>query len=361
MSLSIGQYGASGINQILNSGIQDIQNQQQINSWQATQGTVSDSIAGLGNNRRAALATSPKIAEISDYQSNINSVQKRLSMSADTMKQITSLAQDLSTQVLSLSSTSGSSPVPLDATTKNARSAMDTLGNILNTSDGMGYIFSGSSENEPTIPSPNHLADSPLATSIAKTVSGLSDNNAADILKSATSAAADNSPSMSVFSSSLSTSATDAKAHRRAVVIGADAATTTNGIVATEGEKASDTSTGSPIRDLMRDLMVVSSLKGMDSSKPGFQSLVKQLHTSLTSTSNHLINMSSSIGVQQNSLTRQQASLTSVQTMFKQQMSANIDVDLASVATQTSDLSTRLKASFSLIAKTKNMTLADYM
>lgn len=362
MSLSVGQYGASGMSQILSDGIQQIRDQQQLNSWQATQGTISSSIAGLGDNRGATLALSPKLAQLADYQTNMSSVQSRLSISSKAIEQVTNIAQSFSSQMLGLQSTLGSKAQPLNATISNANSSLSTIGNILNTSDGMGYIFSGTAENEPTVPSPNQLSDSPLAKSISKIVSGLSGNNVDDIFKQATAAAADNNASMSVFSPSISTSAENATAMRRQVVTGpTSASTSANGVVATEGGQASDTSTGSPIRDMMRDMMIVSSMKGMSSTTPGFTELAKKLQASFTDSSSRLIDMNTSIGVEQNNIKSQQKTFTSVQTSLQTQMSTNVDADMAVVATQASDLSTRLKASYSLIAKTKGMTLADYM
>ncbi|MCX5616802.1 hypothetical protein NQF87_07435 [Bombella sp. TMW 2.2559] len=76
---------------------------------------------------------------------------------------------------------------------------------------------------------------------------------------------------------------------------------------------------------------------------------------------NQLIHMNTTIGVTQNTLTRRQGIYSSVQLSIKEQLSNNLDVNLAEVATRSSDLSLQLKASFSLIADMKNMSLADYL
>lgn len=361
MSMTVGQYGAAGTSLILNEGIRQIQAEQSSVAWQTSQGTVSSSISELGSSQQTTLSLSPKLAELGAYQSNISSIQNRLSLSSTALKQITDLAQSLNTQLLGMMSSEGSLSSTSSAAADSARLGLNNLGTILNTADGNGYIFGGHATFTPPVATPSTLGDSQLAQTISGLVSGLNDSNSDTIFSKATAASADNSTSMSVFSSTLSLPADQAVYQRASDIIGPDRETLNVGVVATEGGQSSSTSTGSPIRDLMRDMMIMTSMKGMSTTTPGFSNLVRTLHNSLTDTTNQLIDMNTTIGVTQNTLTRRQGIYSSVQLSIKEQLSNNLDVNLAEVATRSSDLSLQLKASFSLIADMKNMSLADYL
>lgn len=362
MSMTVGQYGPAGTSLLLNAGIRQIQSEQNLIAWQTSQGTTSSSISGLDDNGQTALSLSPKLTELNGYQDNLSSIQNRLSLSSTALKQITDLAQSLNTQLLGMLSSEGNTGTSTNATASSAQNGLSSLGTILNTTDGNGFIFAGHGTSNPPVVSPSTLSDSQLARTISGLVAGLTDSNSSTIFSQATAASANNNAGMSVFSSTLSLPADQARGMRASALTGPDGAGMTVGIVATEGDTAaSSTSTGSPIRDLMRDMMVMSSMKGMTSTTPGFTSLVRHLHDSLGQTANQLIDMNSGIGVTQNTLTRQQGIFSSLQLMVKEQLSTSLNVNLAEVATRSSDLSLQLKASFSLIADTKTMSLADYI
>lgn len=361
MSMNVSQYGAAGANLILNTGIRQIESEQTDIAWQTSQGTTSSSISGLGSDRQTILSLSPKLAELTGYQSNLSSVQNRLSLSSTALKQVTDLAQSLNSQLLSMLSSEGGEKASTTTAADSARTGLGSLGTILNTSDGSSFIFAGQNTSTAPVTSPSTLNDSTLAHTISQIVSGLKDGNSETVFSQATAASADNSASMSVFSQALSQPAEQAGALQASAIIGPDGSTVQTGPVATQGGQASSTSTGSPIRDLMRDMMIMTSMKGMDTTTPGFTNLVRQLHTSLGTTANQLIDMNTSVGVTQNTLTRQQGIYSSLQLMVKEQLSNGLNVNLAEVATRSSDLSLQLKASFSLIADMKNMSLADYL
>lgn len=359
MSLNISSYGPSNSLQLLNLGIKNIESQQADVAWQASAGTVSDSISGLGSSAGESINLSSKLSEYSAYQGNISSVQSRLKMSSSALTQMTSSSQDMTSQVLGLMSTENSSESGTNIVSSAANNALSLLANTLNTKDGNGYIFSGNDTNTKPLSSTNDLMNSDLGKSIQNLVSGLTASNASDIMKQATDLFSDSSKS--VFSKSLSGTPQQSATLATSVVIGSNGQTTTNGPVATQGGAKTDTSTGSPIKDMMRDLMVASSLKGMSSNTPGYNELVKNLHSSMQQTSNELIDMNGTVGVQQNDLTKQQGIYATLTDMTKSQLSNNLDVDAAQVATKSNDLQTQLKASFMLIADMKNMTLANYI
>lgn len=360
MSTTIGQYGGDGASIILNAAIDNITLQQQQNSWQTSAGTLAETYAGVGDSRQTAISLNPKITQVASWQTNITNTQTNLSITSTTMKQIVSLAQTLSTNLTSVTGTSSATAVA--TVVEQAKGLLSELATALNTQSGSTYIFAGQDGTEAPVTDATNIGTSTMATTIASAVSGLTDSNVDSVLAAATTAASSNTAGSSVFSSNLSVSATTAASLQASVVM--SSSSTKVGLVATQNSttsSASSTSTGSPIRDLMSDLMVVASMGGMSSETAGYTDLVTKLNASLNTTVGQLTDMEAQVGVQQSALTTRSTMLTSVTTMLKTQLSNARDADAASAITATTTLKTQLEASFTLVADMKNMSLASYL
>lgn len=368
MSTSVGQFGSSGASLILNASIQKLTQAQSQIAWQTSTQTIGETFADLGPNRATALSLAPKISQVTSWQNNITQAQSSLKITASALQQIASLAQNMATNLLSMSGTSGSSSTATNSYAAQAQSALTELTSALNTSDGTGYVFAGNASNEKPLQGNASLSDSTLASTIASTVKSLTSSNASSIMESVTSATNDDK---SIFASTLYASGNpatttqnlqQAASSQRYTVI-SSGETMQIGAVATQGNAsdASPTSTGSPIKDLVRDLMVVSSMSGMSSDTSGYADLVKQLHASLTTTVSQITNMETTIGTQQNTLTARASLLASMQTSLQTQLSNARSVDVAQVAIHSQDVNTSLKASFILISDMKDMSLANYI
>ncbi|MFT9315292.1 MAG: flagellin [Acetobacter orientalis] len=368
MSTSVGQFGSSGASLILNASIQKLTQAQSQIAWQTSTQTIGETFADLGPNRATALSLAPKISQVTSWQNNITQAQSSLKITASALQQIASLAQNMATNLLSMSGTSGSSSTATNSYAAQAQSALTELTSALNTSDGTGYVFAGNASNEKPLQGNASLSDSTLASTIASTVKSLTSSNASSIMESVTSATNDDK---SIFASTLYASGNpatttqnlqQAASSQRYTVI-SSGETMQIGAVATQGNTSdvSSTSTGSPIKDLMRDLMVVSSMSGMSSDTSGYADLVKQLHASLTTTVSQITNMETTIGTQQNTLTARASLLASMQTSLQTQLSNARSVDVAQVAIHSQDVNTSLKASFILISDMKDMSLANYI
>lgn len=368
MSTSVGQFGSSGASVILNASIQKLTQAQSQIAWQTSNQTIGETFADLGTSRATALSLAPKISQVTSWQNNITQAQSSLKITASALQQIASLAQNMATNLLSMSGTSGSSATATDAYSAQAQSALTELTSALNTSDGTSYVFAGNASNEKPLQGNASLSDSTLSSTIASTVKSLTSSNASSIMESVTSATNDDK---SIFASTLYASGNpatttqnlqQAASSQRYTVI-SSGETMQIGAVATQGNASdvSSTSTGSPIKDLMRDLMVVSSMSGMSSDTSGYADLVKQLHASLTTTVSQIINMETTIGTQQNTLTARASLLASMQTSLQTQLSNARSVGVAQVAIHSQDVNTSLKASFILISDMKDMSLANYI
>ncbi|MCP1241654.1 flagellin [Acetobacter lambici] len=365
MSTSIGQYGASAASLVLSAGVENLTNAQTNLAWQTSnKGIISETYAGLGTSRSSVFELTPKITQVAAWQSNITNAQNSLTVTSTALTQIVSLAQSMATDLLSIGGSTESSTVSTVST--EASSTLSQLATILNTSTGTGYAFAGQTSTEAPVNDPTSVATSSISTQIANTISALASGSSVDdVLQQATTLMNGDS---SIFSSTISdpTSATAslslAKSQQTSTVTG-DSTTSTYGVVATQGSAtdASSTSTGSPIKDLLRDMMLISGMSGMSSTSTGYSDLVTQLHTSLVNTTNQIINMETTVGAQQNALTSRSTLLTNTTTALTTQLDDARTTDIAQVAIQTTNVQTSLKASFMLIADMKDMTLASYL
>jgi flagellar hook-associated protein 3 FlgL len=360
MSTTIGQYGGDGASIILSAAIDNITLMQQQNTWQTSAGTLAETYAGVGDTRQTAISLNPKITQVASWQSNITNTQTNLSITATAMTQIVGLAQSLSTGLMTVTGTSSTTAVA--TVVEQAKGLLSELATALNTQSGATYVFAGQDGTEAPVTDPTNIGSSAMATSIASAVSGLTSSNVDSVLADATTAASNNAAGTSVFSSNLSVSATTAASLQASVVM--STTSTKVGLVATQNSttsSASPTSTGSPIRDLVSDLMVVASMGGMSSETPGYTDLVTKLNTSLNTTIGQLTDMEAQVGVQQSALTTRATALTSVNTMLTTQLSDARNADAASASTAVLTLKTQLEASLTLVADMKNMSLASYL
>lgn len=367
MSTSIGQYGASAASLVLSAGVQELTNAQTTLAWQqSSNGIISETFAGLGASRSNVFELTPKITQVAAWQTNITHAQNSLSVTATALKQIVTLAQSMAANLLSIAGTAGTSTVSTIST--EASSTLSQIATVLNVSNGTGYAFAGQVSTEPPIQDPSSVASGGTSTKVADTLSQLTSGASVDsILQQATTLMNEDS---SIFSNTISTaSSTDGTASlntaqtQQTSTITGDGTSSTYGVVATQGKTSdvSSTSTGSPIKDLMRDMMLISGMNGMSSTSTGYSNLVSQLHTSLVNTTNQLINMETTVGAQQNALTARATLLTNTTTALKTQLENARTTDIAQVALQSTNVQTSLKASFMLIADMKDMTLANYL
>ncbi|MFS3134702.1 flagellin [Gluconacetobacter sacchari] len=368
MSSAINQYGGGAISLVLSAGIKSMTLEQESLTWQGSDGTLSPTYAGLGSARSTAISLSPKITQIKAWQSNITNAQTDLTVTASALNQLVSLAQSLATSLLSISGTTQTSTAA--AVSEQAKGSLTELKTVLNTTSGANYVFSGTDTNTPTVSGTGSLSDSALATQISSIVGSLSTAGATSVMQQATAAAMPNGTN-SVFAKSLSSvSATGAANLQRVTVTNNDSLTNV-GIVATQSSTTSattsaatgnpPTSTGSPISDLMRDMMIASSIGGMSSSTHGFSDMASQLYSSIETTISQLTELEASVGSTQDSLTAQSSLLTNVQSTLGDQLSDSTNADPATVATQISAIRLQLEASYTLVADMKNMTLANYI
>lgn len=358
MSTTVGLYGASGTSYVLGQGVKTLTAEQQSLAAQTSSGVKGETYADIGDTRSAALSLQPQITAVSTWQSSVAGAQTSLSVTQTALKQIQSIASNFSNSLLTLSGSLGQSQ--LQTVVETAKSDLEQVGNLLNTQSGSDYVFAGQNSVVQPVTDPGSLATGTLATETASVVATLDTAGADSVMQQATALAASNDSSTSVFSSEISVSADSAVSQESSAVVG-PGTTVTVGMVATEGTAATSDSTGSPVRDLLRNLMVVASLGSADMSSSSVSSLISSLQTSTSGIASDLTTKEASLGISQDNLTSQSSLLTSMSTVLSTQLDNAKGVDWAELSVQTSQIQEQLQASYSLIADMKSMTLASYI
>nr|WP_294914145.1 flagellin [uncultured Neokomagataea sp.] len=325
----------------------------------ALQGEVSTGVkaqdyAGLGASRTQALALQPALTQVAAWTTNVQGAQAQLSSSQSAMTQISDISSKLTAGISSLIGTPSSATVA--AAAQSARDSLSLLGTALNTQYGENYVFAG---NTGTAPVTGDLASSSMSQAVAGIVSKLGDQGGQAVLQASLQKASETGED-SPFSSALSGAPQEISGFVSQVQTGSSVGQNV-GWVATQGGVPSSVTTGSPIRDLMRNLMVVASLGGVSIGSDGYKTLMTGLQSSNNMVNTGLANAAAQMGIQQNTLSTQSSFLTQMNSSLTSQLGQAKDADIATVSSQLTDTQNQLKASYSLIADMKGMTLANYI
>ncbi|EHH67679.1 flagellin [Gluconobacter morbifer] len=357
MTGTVSSFGFGGLSGQMLLGLQTLTKSQSSLQGQTSTGVTADSYAGLGSARTQALALQPAITRISSWSGNVTAAQNKLTSTQTALSQISDIASDLTSTLGVLSSTSSISTQSVVTASAQAKNALSTLTGLLNTQQGDTYVFAG--QQSSVAPVSENLEGSDLYTQVENAVSQLGTKDASAVLSQATTCAANTKPD-SPFSASLSTDPVSAANENQKIVMGQNE-TVSVGLVATQGEAASALSTGSPVRDLVRNLMMVASLGTTDTGSRDYTDIIQDLQTSTQNVTSSLADMSGVMGVQQDSLTTHSSLLSQMSSALTTQLGNTKDADLAQVSTQFTDTNNQLQASYSIIADMKSMTLASYL
>ena len=115
------------------------------------------------------------------------------------------------------------------------------------------------------------------------------------------------------------------------------------------------------MRDTLRALATIGSLSSAQADDPGFQDLVQNTRTSLSSAVSAMGQDAGVLGNVQSSLTATQTQLADTQTALNTQVSSAQDVDMASTLSQLSLVQTQMQASYQLISGLSGLSLVKFM
>jgi flagellar hook-associated protein 3 FlgL len=329
-------------------------------SNQATTGLISSTYAGLGVGTTVSLDLNPEIANIQTWQNNISQASGSMQVTQTTMTQLQSIASSFYSQVNSLNSSSGSGVSVIAA---SARSALQEVAGLLDTTNGNTYVFGGADSTNPPVPGPNQILSSGFYTQINTAVGNLATNGAAATTASVLATASSNAAGTSPFSAYMSQPAATLVAGAPVVQVGQDQMVQV-GLLASANSAVPSTgssTTGSYMRDLMSALATIGSLSSAQVGTSGLQSLVQSTGASLQGAVSAMAGDAGVLGDTQAALTATQTQLGDTSTALTTQVSGAQNVDMAQTLSDLTLAQTQLQASYQVIAGMSALSLVKFL
>ena len=350
--MNIGDNGPLG-QAIYNSGV--VQTQLDKLTQQASSGYVADNYSGLGVNAAVAINLQPQITSLTAQQSAINVASGQIGVAQTALTQISTIASNLNAEIPTLSNIN---PNQVTYVANAAKSALQQIATLLDTTDGSNYVFAGTDSSNPPIPDPSQITSAAFFTQIGTAVQGLATNGAAATLASSLSALQNNSP----FSTALQAGSVSSLAPTLQLSTGAPV---TTGVLANQNTLVPAStgahSTGSYTQDIILSLTTLANLTPSQVNNTGFTSLMQGTQATLSGAIGTLNLEAGSLGNIQSNLTAQQTDLSSASTALTSQVSSVEDTNMAQTISSISEVQTQLSASYKLISELKSLSLANYL
>jgi flagellar hook-associated protein 3 FlgL len=323
------------------------QTQQSISNLTAetSSGYISSDYAGLGSGAATALDLTGQLAVNTTLQANAASAGNIQQVTQTALGQIQTLVANISSQLLS-PSTSDSTGLSTLATTANG--ALQQIAGLLDTKVGDVYIFAGQDSANPPVPDPDNVTSSAFYTAIQNAVATLPTAGAAAVQAQSLTIAGPGATSP--FSATLEASNQPSK-------VGMLADQNTNAVSVGTGT----TSTGSYMRDILMGLATLGSMGSADTSQSYVQSALSNVRTTLSNADTALNQDIGGLGVRQDTITSATTELSGVATALTTQLGSVQDADAATVATQLAQAQTQLQSSYSIVAALGKLTLSTYL
>lgn len=347
--MNIGDYGPLG-NAI--QGSAQVRTQLERLTAQAASGHVADSYAGLGSTARTALDLQPQLAQLRTQQAAVDAVTGRLNVTQTALTRINAVASNLNAQIASLNNVT---PSQIDSVALSARSALQQVASLLNSTDGATYVFAGSDSGNPPVPDAAHVLTSPFVTQIAAAVAGLGPNGAAATVATTLAVAQSDAPGTTLFAGPPGTAPTLTLGEGAPTQVGVLA--NANTLVVSGGSST----TGSYIRDILRSLATLASVSSGQANLAGFVTLAQDTRTSLSGAIGALGTEAGALGDRQSALKAVQTEAADTSTALAAQLSSVTDVDMARTLSELSQTQTQLNASYKLISEVSQLSLVRFL
>ncbi len=319
---------------------------------QASSGHVADSYAGLGTAAQKSLDLQPQIAQLAAQQTAIGAVTGQLGVTQNVLTQISAIASTFEADTAKLNDVT---PQQIDSVAASARSALQQVASLLNSTDGGNYVFGGTDSATAPVPNAAGILTSPFYTQIATAVSGLATNGAAATVATTLGVASSNAAGTTPFAGPPGQAPTLDLGDGAPVQVGLLANANTLSV------SGGASTTGSYMRDILRGLATLSNLSSSQATTTGFTALVQDTQTSLSGAI-------AALGVEGGVLGDTQASLANVQTQaadtsttLTAQLSSVQDVDMATTISELSQVQTQLSASYKLISEMSQLSLVNFL
>ncbi len=338
---------------------------------QLASGYKAETWGGYAPQARTLIDVNTEIARRTAYVAAIDLAGPRLETVQTALTRMDTLIGDLRKRALSAIATG---PVDLKAVREEALSALGEIATLLNTDTGGRHVFGGSDNTNPPVPAGQGIAGGAggptlfgdIAARLA-TLDGTAGNTLADVWADLTALAADDTAGRTIFSAALSAplpagiqdeaapTVLVADGHRIAVAPRTPAWKDPALAAADPG------STGSWLRDLVRDVMVLAALPDTLDANGELAGLMRNVADSLDAAQTRLNGDASALGAAQATLEAVRGRHTQMVDTLKAHRGDIQDVDLAEVSARLTLLRTQLESSWSLLGMLDELSLARFI
>lgn len=353
------------------SNAMSVQERLSLAQLQSTSGYKAETWGGYAPQAKALIDVNTEIARRKAYVSAIDLAGPRLETVQTALTRVDTLVGDLRKRALAAI---GTGPVDLKAIRQEALSALGEIATMLNTDTGGRHVFGGSDNTNPPIPAGQAIAGGAGGPSLfgdiaarLATLDGTPGNTLNDVWNDLTLFAADDAAGRTVFSAALSATtpagiqdeaaptALVEDGHRIAVGL------RTPAFKDPALAAADPDSTGSWMRDLIRNVMVLATVPDALAANGELAGLMQEVADSLDATQTRLNGDASTLGAVQNTLEAVRDRHTTMIDTLKAHRSDIQDVDLTEVSARLTLLRTQLESSWSLLGMLDEMSLARFI
>lgn len=330
-------------------------------SRQVSSGRRAEVLGDIAPEAPRAINLGNDISRRENYVGSIDQALGRTGVMQATLQRLKDIASEFRSNVTIR--LDPKDPTALATVQARAKSAALEVGALLNTRVNGEYLFGGSDLSNPPVPDAAGLLQSPLASSIAAQISGLTNANAASVAAGTLAAAQDTAPGASPFSAFLEDPATGGGEPRRGVPAG-DGMLVAYGISANRNGTASSTgeTTGSWARDLLRGLLSMAALgPAQAAAADGFNELAGTLRAGMESAENALAEEMGALGAVEQQLNAVRTRHQDVSDTLRSQLADITDVDLATTLTRLQATRTALEASYQMTSRMASLTLSQFL
>ena len=338
--------------------------QMEVLTRQYATGQRSHRLGDLSPDVPRAVSLRAQSGRIEAYERVLTQTVGRASIMQASLSRMTDIAREFRATVIPRLYTRDA--VALDSVKMQARGALAEMAHLLNARHSGEYLFAGSDIGRPPIPDPEGLATGQMAQDVAAAVATLGTAGAASVLNGTRTAAQSNAAGVSPFSDFLRDEAALPASDRepRRAVPATDGQFITYGLFADRNAVSVSTgeTTGSWVRDLMRNLMSVAALEpGQMDELPEYTEFLAGVRDGFAAAERGVTEESGGLGQVTARIEDTQRRQRAITDLLRGQLSSIEEVDLASTLERLQATRGALEASYRAIGTLSELTLARFL
>ncbi|TCH98651.1 hypothetical protein EJV46_08740 [Roseococcus sp. SYP-B2431] len=330
---------------------------------QSADGLRAQNLGDLGPEVSRLVSLRGEVARREAYASSMDQALGRTGLMQEALGRLTQIARDFHSTVTQR--ITSQDPGSLTTVQAQARAALTEMAHLLNTQHAGEYLFGGTDLAHPPIPDPDGLATGQMAQDVAAAIGNLAATDAATVSAATRGIAQSTAAGVTPFSAFLTADETAASPEARRGVPSADGEIIGYGIKANANAEAvsSGETTGSWVRDMMRNLMSLSALTPaqMAADPLEFDKLVTTIRDGFGAAEAALGEEAGALGHVEARMEAAQKRHGQLSTVLEGQLADIQYVDMAETLSLLQATKTTLDASYRAIGSLSDLNLANFL